>query len=268
MNLLKLLSWEVERVTKPFLILVAGLLVVQFGYLGYFLWDETQLYEQLRRAGDADYQMSFANYLGGTAYLLSLGIAVAAMLLYSVWIWYRDFQGRGTFMLRLLTMPQKRMVIFFAKLATILMMTLGLFAIEWIALKLQYIAFTSWFDGKMIPMNGSFEQALSSNGILGMMYPDSIVNFVIHQLFIYIVVLFIFAFVLIERSFWQRTIWSPVLSLSILVVILTIPILGYAFLSNRLIYDETIMYVGVVLIVWAGVTIWLGRRFLQTKLNV
>ena len=268
MNLLKLLSWEVERVTKPFLMLVTGHLVVQFGYLGYFLWGETQLYEQLRRAGNADYQLMFVSYLNGTPYLLSLGIAVAAVLLYSVWIWYRDFQGRGTFMMRLLTMPQKRMTLFFAKLATILMMTLGLFAIEWIALKLQYIAFTSWFDDKMIPTQGSFEQALSYQGILSLMYPSSLINFIIHQVLIVVVVLFIFAFVLIERSFWQRTMWSPVLSLSILVVILTIPILGYAFLSNRLIYDETIVYVGMVLVVWASVTIWLGRRFLQTKLNV
>lgn len=268
MNLLKLLSWEVERVTKPFLTLVAGLIVIQFGYLGYFLWDETNFYEQLRREGNADYQLSFLNYLNGTPYFLSLGIAVAAMLLYSVWIWYRDFQGRGTFMMRLLTMPQKRMTLFFAKLATILMMTLGLFAIEWIALKLQYIAFTSWFDGKMIPMGGSFEQAISYHGMLMVMYPSSLINFVIHQLIITIAVLFIFTFVLIERSFWQRTMWSPVLSLSILVVIFTIPVLGYAFLSNRLIYDETIVYVGMVLVVWASVTIWLGRRFLQTKLNV
>ena len=268
MNLLKLLSWEVERVTKPFLTLVAGLIVIQFGYLGYFLWDETNFYEQLRREGNADYPLMFVSYLNGTPYLLSLGIAVAAVLLYSVWIWYRDFQGRGTFMLRLLTMPQKRMVIFFAKLGTILMMTLGLFAIEWIALKLQYIAFTSWFDDKMIPTQGSFEQALSYQGILSLMYPSSLINFIIHQVFIVIVVLFVFTFVLIERSFWQRTIWSPVLSLSILVVIFTIPVLGYAFLSNRLIYDETIVYVGVVLMVWTSVTMWLGRRFLQTKLNV
>jgi hypothetical protein len=28
------------------------------------------------------------------------------------------------------------------------------------------------------------------------------------------------------------------------------------------------VYVGVVLMAWAGVTMWLGRRFLQTKLNV
>ena len=268
MNLLKLLSWEVERVTKPFLIFVAGLLVVQFGWLGYFLWNETDKYEQLRREGAADYKLMFVSYLNGTPYLLSLGIAVATVLLYSIWIWYRDFQGRGTFMLRLLPIPQKLMVIFFAKLGTILMMTLGLFAIEWIALKLQYIAFTSWFDGKMIPMGGSFEQAISYHGMLMVMYPSSLINFVIHQLMITIVVLFIFTFVLIERSFWQRTMWSPVLSLSILVVIFTIPILGYAFLSNRLIYDETIVYVGVVLMVWVSVTIWLGRHFLQTKLNV
>ena len=120
----------------------------------------------------------------------------------------------------------------------------------------------------MIPTQGSFEQTLSYQGILSLMYPSSLINFIIHQVLIVVVLLFIFAFVLIERSFWQRTMWSPVLSLSILVVIFTIPVLGYAFLSNRLIYDETIVYVGVVLMVWTSVTIWLGRRFLQTKLNV
>jgi len=128
MNLLKLLGWEVERLTKPYLILITLLVVTQFAWLGVFLWSEKNMYEEMRRAGTPDYTLTFGNYLGGTPFILSIGVAVTAMVFFSFWIWYRDFQGRGTFMMRLLLMPQQRMLVFGAKLVTMMLMILGLFS--------------------------------------------------------------------------------------------------------------------------------------------
>lgn len=268
MNLLKLLGWEVERMTKPYLILITLLVGAQFGWLGFFLWSETNMYETIRRTGTPDYVLTFDNYLGGTLFILSIGVAVAAMVFFSFWIWYRDFQGRGTFMMRLLILPQKRMLVFGAKLATIVFMILGLFAVQWIALKLEYIIFTSWFDSQMISMSGSFERSIGYDSALSAMFPASLFNFFVHQLLIGLVVLFIFTFVLIERSLWQRTVWAPALAMLTLVGVLTVPVIGYLFIESRLIYDETLLFIGCVLLAVGSVTIWLSQRFLKKKLNV
>ncbi|WP_214715492.1 hypothetical protein [Exiguobacterium sp. s151] len=268
MNLLKLLGWEVERATKPYLILITLLVVAQFAWLGFFLWSETNMYEEIRRTGTPDYVLTFANYLGGTPFILSIGVAVAAMLLYSFWIWYRDFQGRCTFMMRLLMMPQQRMLVFGAKLATMILMVLGLLSVQWIALKLQYIAFTGWFDSQMIPVGGSFEQAIRFDGALSPMYPASFVNFLIHQVLIVLVILFIFAFVLIERSLWQRTLWSPIIAILMLGALIAVPVTAFFFLESRLFMDEMMVVVGLGLMGWMSVTVWLSRLYLTKKLSV
>jgi len=268
MNLLKLIGWEVERMTKPYLILITLLVVVQFGWLGFFLWSETNMYEEIRRTGTPDYILTFANYLGGMAFILSIGVAVTAMIFFSFWIWYRDFQGRGTFMMRLLLMPQQRMLVFGAKLVTMMLMILGLFSVQWIALKLQYIAFSSWFDSQMIPMRGSFEQTIGYDGALSIMYPASIVNFIIHQLLIVIIILFVFTFVLIERSLWQRTMWSSIIAMLMLGTLIVVPVTALFFLENRLFMDEMMLVIGLGLMAWMMAAVWISRRYLMKKLSV
>ncbi|WP_214754250.1 hypothetical protein [Exiguobacterium sp. s16] len=268
MNLLKLIGWEVERMTKPYLILITLLVVVQFGWLGFFLWSETNMYEEIRRTGTPDYILTFANYLGGMAFILSIGVAVTAMIFFSFWIWYRDFQGRGTFMMRLLLMPQQRMLVFGAKLTTMMLMILGLFSVQWIALKLQYIAFSSWFDSQMIPMRGSFEQAIGYDGALSIMYPASIVNFIIHQVLIVIIILFVFTFVLIERSLWQRTMWSSIIAMLMLGTLIVVPMTALFFLENRLFMDEMMLVIGLGLMAWMMAAVWISRRYLMKKLSV
>ncbi|WP_215190606.1 hypothetical protein [Exiguobacterium sp. s6] len=268
MNLLKLIGWEVERMTKPYLILITLLVVVQFGWLGFFLWSETNMYEEIRRTGTPDYILTFANYLGGMAFILSIGVAVTATIFFSFWIWYRDFQGRGTFMMRLLLMPQQRMLVFGAKLTTMMLMILGLFSVQWIALKLQYIAFSSWFDSQMIPMRGSFEQAIGYDGALSIMYPASIVNFIIHQVLIVIIILFVFTFVLIERSLWQRTMWSSIIAMLMLGTLIVVPMTALFFLENRLFMDEMMLVIGLGLMAWMMAAVWISRRYLMKKLSV
>lgn len=226
------------------------------------------MYEEMRRTGTPDYVLSFGNYLSGAVYMLAIGVAVTAVLFFSFWIWYRDFQGRGTFMMRLLMIPKQRMLVFGSKFTTVVMMVLGLFSVQWIALKLQYIAFTSWFDSQMVPMRGSFEQAVSHDGMLSVMYPASLLNFIVHQALIALVVLFIFTFVLMERSLWQRTMWAPVISLVSLGAIIVIPASGFFFIGNWLFMDESLLVAGFGLAAWLVGLVWISRRYLTKKLSV
>jgi len=41
------------------------------------------MYEEMRRAGTPDYTLTFGNYLGGTPFILSIGVAVTAMVFFS-----------------------------------------------------------------------------------------------------------------------------------------------------------------------------------------
>lgn len=267
MSVLKLISWELDRVKKSYLIMVGVLLALQFSWLGAFLWRQTATYEELRLEGVTGFTVSFANYIVSTIFILSIGVPVVAMVLFSVWIWYRDFQGRGTFMIRLLTLPLGRMKLFVAKFATVMMLILGLFAIQWMALLLQYQLFTAWMNAKMIPLQGSFEAALQFD-YLAMMYPESGFNFLVHQVLIAFVVLVLFTFVLLERSLWQRTLWSPFLAICIVSGLLALPILLFIYFERYLFMDELIGLFGLGFIGLVFVLTLLSRRFLSKKMSV
>ncbi|MCC5891477.1 hypothetical protein [Exiguobacterium sp.] len=267
MNVLKLISWELDRVKKSYLILVGILLLLQFGWLGAFLWRQTATYEQMRLEGMTGYTVSFLHYLGSTVFTLSVGVAIVAMIFFSVWIWYRDFQGRGTFMMRLLTIPTGRMELFVAKFVTVMMLILGLFAIQWMALLLQYQLFTAWLNAKMIPLQGSFEMAIQFD-YLAIMYPESGFNFLVHQVLIGFVVLALFTFVLVERGLWQRTLWSPLLAICVVSGLLALPTFLIIYFDRYLFMDEQIGLFGLALIGMVfGLTL-LSRRFLSKKMSV
>jgi len=149
-----------------------------------------------------------------------------------------------------------------------MLMILGLFSVQWIALKLQYIAFSSWLDSQMIPMSGSFEQAIGYDGALSVMFPASLFNFFIHQVLIALAVLFIFAFVLIERSLWQRTVWAPFLALLMIGVVVVVPMIGFFIIENYLFMEETLAVFTLILVIWFIGVVWIGYRQLTKKLSV
>lgn len=267
MNVLKLISWELDRVKKSYLILVGILLALQFGWLGAFLLRQTATYEEMRLEGMTGYTVSFLNYIGSTIYILSVGVAIVAMIVFSVWIWYRDFQGRGTFMMRLLTIPTARVELFIAKFVTVMMLIFGLFAIQWMALLLEYQLFTAWLNAKMIPLQGSFETAIRFD-YLAMMYPESGFNFLVHQVLIAFVVLALFTFVLVERGLWQQTLWSPFLAICVVSGLIALPIFLIIYFERYLFMDELIGLFGLGFIGLVFVLTLLSRRFLSKKMSV
>src|SRR5699024_5095374 len=52
-------------------------------------------------------------------FMLSIALCVGVMFMYCLFIWYRDWNGKNTFIYRLLMLPTERMSLFFSKLTVI-----------------------------------------------------------------------------------------------------------------------------------------------------
>ncbi|TCI69357.1 MULTISPECIES: hypothetical protein [unclassified Exiguobacterium] len=266
MNLLKLIGWELDRVKKMYGLLLGVLMTIQFGWLAVFIWRNTVLNEEYRREGQS-LLVVFHSYLMSTPYILSIGIGLIVMLVFSGWIWYREFWGRGTFMMRLLTLPTKRIQLFISKFITVMMMILGLIAVQWFALVIEYQIFTTWLDGQGIRQQDTFAD-IRQLDVFSLLYPTSFVNFIIHVMLIAFVVLTVFTFVLVERSLWQRTIFSPLVSIALIGGVLAIPSTIFYVIEQYLFMDELalILVIGFLFSV-ATLTI-IARQYLQKKISV
>lgn len=266
MSILKMIGWELERVKKMYVLLLGLLITIQLGWLGAFLWKYTVMNEEYRRQGSS-VMVVFHSYLVSTPYILSLGIGMVAMLIFSGWIWYREFWGRGTFMLRLLTLPMKRIQLFTSKFITVMMLILGLIAVQWLTLIIEYQIFTTWLDAQMIIKNDTFAN-IRQLDIFYILYPSTIVNFIIHLLMIAFVVLTIFTFVLVERSLWQRTIWSPLASILIIIGVITVPSIIFYINEQYLLLDELVLILIASFIFSTVSFLMIGRQYLQKIISV
>jgi len=87
-------------------------------------------------------------------------------------------------------------------------------------------------------------------------------------LLIVIIILFVFTFVLIERSLWQRTMWSSIIAMLMLGTLIVVPMTALFFLENRLFMDEMMLVIGLGLMAWMMAAVWISRRYLMKKLSV
>jgi len=80
--------------------------------------------------------------------LYFLSISIAMLMIYVFFIWYRDWFGKNTFIYRLFMLPTERIAIYFAKLTTIMLLVLGL-----IALQILLILMEKQIVNKIIPID-------------------------------------------------------------------------------------------------------------------
>lgn len=80
--------------------------------------------------------MMYARY-NGLLYFGPIFLSITVLLIYSCFIWYRDWRGKNTVVYRLLTLPSNRANLYFAKLVTILLFAFGFVALQIILVPLE-----------------------------------------------------------------------------------------------------------------------------------
>ena len=154
---LKLVNFEFNRFWKLFLVLIGitilsqliGVIVVSRDYVNQA---NKMIYEEsmpMSKFIEQNGTFSFHNISQTLWFLGPIGLCLVVLIIYVFFIWYRDWLGKNTFIYRLLMLPTARLHVYLAKATTILLLMLGI-----VALQLAIIT-----DRKSIVTVGSFRMS-------------------------------------------------------------------------------------------------------------
>lgn len=272
----KLVNFELIRFIKIYLILIGitiisqliGVVVVSRGYL--------------KDVNQAIYQdgMSKATYLEqyGELSFFDIGISlwffgpialsIVTLLIYVFFIWYRDWFAKNTFIYRLLTLPTTRLNVYLAKASAIFLMVLGLSALQLVLFPIES-RLMQW----MVPVD--FRRDLTVSGIidelyfLNILFPESILQFILYYGVGFMVVFIIFTAILFERSFKWKGIILGILYGAVAITIYVLPGMIELFILPNYFYPAEKFVLDIIAaVVVSGISIWIGHVLLKNKVTV
>lgn len=275
-NYLKLVNFEFNRIAKLFAVLLGVTFVIQI--VGVIV--QSRYY--LNMANELIYEgmlskvkflenyghMSLSQIVISMWFLVPILLCVAAVGFYIFLIWYRDWVGKNTFIYRLLMLPTTRLNIFFAKITTILIMTLGLVASQLIMLPIETLVMKSIVPKEFI-MDITLNQIVISMPELRFIFPNSPIELVIFYGAGVLAVSIVFTAILMERSFKWRGIFAGLIYSAVAVGLTILPLLLNVIVFNGFFYTIELFVLEIImgLLVLAG-SILTCRFLLMKKITV
>ncbi|WP_409291288.1 hypothetical protein [Peribacillus sp. SCS-37] len=276
MSFLKLLNFEISRFIKIYVSLLVLTVVVQFsGVLilsnkivnnaeGIMKEEMISLQQYLQNYGKTD----FSSIMGSLWFLTPIMISAAALLLYLFLIWYREWTGKNTFIYRLLMLPASRMNIYFTKAMTILLMVLGLVALQLAILPLEISMFKA-----IVPADYRVDLEMKiliySNPATMILIPPTFMQFLLHYSGGIMAVFVLFTAILLERSFRIKGIILGVLYCAGALALIVLPLFYAVIKGEMLLYPSEVLLLEVVLgLLVCGISIWMSARLLNKRVSV
>lgn len=273
---LKLVNFEFNRIAKMFFTLlgltlitqIAGVIVKSKRYLSEanHAMNEKLLTkaEFLAESGS----MSMIDVARSLWFLGPIALCAAAIVFYIFMIWYRDWLGKNTFAYRLLTLPTARLNVFFAKITTILLLTLGFVAFQLIVLPIEQ-SILKWMVPKDFHTVMDVEGIIGGLGIISMIIPNSITGFILYYAVGFMAVAILFTAILFERSYRLKGIFMGAGYIGLAIIIFISPSLVQSFLLNNFFYTMELFALTIAtgLIVLFG-SLWMSRILLKKKITV
>ena len=267
-NFLKLLNFEVNRFFKLYLILIGVIIVSQF--IGAIVVSKGFMdradQNQLSMSQNVKEYFSFNYFFDSEWFLLPVFFSIAMLMIYVFFIWYRDWFGKNTFIYRLLMLPTDRITIYFAKLATIMLLILGLVALQILLIPIE-IQIVNSIISTDLQSHFSFYH-FSSFEIWGWMYPNTFTEFILIYGVGLIFVAVLFTAILIERSYGFKGIFFAIVYGMLSFGVFFVPIILNEF-SNGYFYSlEVLLMIIVVSIIVLGSAILIANHLLKYKIRV
>lgn len=273
---LKLVNFEFNRIAKMFFTLlgltlitqIAGVIVKSKRYLSEanHAMNEKLLTkaEFLAESGS----MSMIDVARSLWFLGPIALCAAAIVFYIFMIWYRDWLGKNTFAYRLLTLPTARLNVFFAKITTILLLTLGFVAFQLMVLPIEQ-SILKWMVPKDFHTVMDVEGIIGGLGIISMIIPNSITGFILYYAVGFMALAILFTAILFERSYRLKGIFMGAGYIGLAIIIFISPSLVQSFLLNDFFYTMELFALTIAtgLIVLFG-SLWMSRILLKKKITV
>jgi hypothetical protein len=273
-NYLKLVNFEVNRFFKLYLILIGLTILSQL--IGAWIISHTYMKNAKQMMAEKQLSMnqykeqygtfSFDQFTDSEWFLLPIFFCIAMLMIYVFFIWYRDWFGKNTFIYRLLMLPTERMVIYFAKLTTIMLLVLGL-----IALQIVLILMEKQIVNSMIPIDFQSNFSIYSSSTLNMwrwLYPTTFTEFILVYAVGLLFVAVIFTAILIERSYGLKGIFGAIFYGLLSLVVFYAPIFFVNFYTNYFYPLEIFLMVVVASMIVLGSAIWIANHLLKYKIRV
>ena len=232
---LKLVNFEFNRFLKLYMVLIGvtilsqliGVIVVSRSYVNLA---NKSIYEELMQKSEFIEQngtLSFQNISQTLWFLGPIGLCLVVLSIYVFIIWYRDWLGKNTFIYRLLMLPTARLHVYLAKATTILLLVLGLVALQIVLLPIENQLLLS-----IVP--NDLRINLSVNEIimlpeLTIMFPTTFSEFILYYGGGMAAVLIVFTAILFERSFRMKGVFYGIIFSAVSIFIFLAPILVNEF---------------------------------------
>ncbi|MGN7408414.1 hypothetical protein [Sporosarcina sp. SAFN-010] len=275
-NYLKLVNFEFNRIAKLFAVLLGVTFVIQIvGVIvqsRYYLNMANELiYEgMLSKAKFLENygHLSLSQIVNSMWFRAPILFCVAAVGFYIFLIWYRDWVGKNSFIYRLLMLPTARLNIFFAKITTILIMTLGLVAFQLIMLPIETLVMKGIVPKEFI-MDISLNQIMTSLPELRFIFPNRPIELILMYGAGVLAVSILFTAILMERSFKWKGIIAGLIYSSVAVGLTILPLLLNVFVLNGFFYSIELFVLEIIMasLVLTG-SIWTCRFLLMKKITV
>lgn len=273
-NYLKLLNFEVNRFFKLYLTLIGliivsqsiGAVVVSKGYMNDV--DQVMYKKQLSMSQyTEDYGLfSFDQFVGSEWFLLPIFFSIAVLMIYVFFIWYRDWFGKNTFIYRLLMLPTERITIYFSKLTTIMLLVLGL-----VALQIVLISIEIQIVNSIIPTDLQSHflfYDFYSLRMWGWLYPNTFTEFILIYGVGLIFVAVLFTAILIERSYGLKGIFIAIVYGMLSFGVFIAPLLVNRLLNGYFYTLEVFLMELVISIIVLVCAIWIANYLLKYKIRV
>lgn len=273
---LKLVNFEVNRFAKIFAVLlgitlvgqIVGVIVASNNYLN--MADEKINQEMIPKAEFITEfgQMSFLDVTRSLWFMGPIALCAAAVAFYIFLIWYRDWFGKNTFVYRLLMLPTSRLNVFFAKITTILLATLGFIAFQLLLFPIES-AVLKWRVPNEFRVDMGVGEIINSMPEFSLLFPNSIISFILYYGAGVMLVAILFTAVLFERSFrWKGILAGGIYSLLAAFVFFS-PLLLHEFVLDGFFYpiELFLLEIGMGIVVLAA-SIWMSGFLLKKKITV
>ncbi|MEK4299949.1 hypothetical protein MKY30_11210 [Oceanobacillus sp. FSL W8-0428] len=271
----KLVNFEFMRFLPIYItLLVVVFLIEAASVIFYAFMVKSEITESIVKHGLSKEQFlqdngyaSMINILSSFIFSLPVVIAAVTIFIYILFIWYRDWLGKNTFIYRLLMLPVKRIQLFFSKGAVILMLVFGLVAFQVAILPVLQVILKL-----IIPVD--YRLDLTTQGMVRSLYylrfllPENFIDFIINYGFGIAFVIVLFTMILIERSYRFRGVFIAVFyGIGTLILVFS-PYILQIIMKDYFFDNELLWMQFAIAIVLSIISIFLSNHLLNRKIRV
>lgn len=273
---LKLVNFEINRFLKMYFVLIGMTLVLQFAgvvvkSLSYVHAANSAVYEQGVSKAQFIAQNSAMKFLDITTslwFLAPIAISATVILGYIFLIWYRDWFAKNTFIYRLLMLPTSRISIYFSKATAILLMVLGLIALEMIILPFQLSLFQLLVP-QDLRQDTPLTMIVSGFFVLSTIIPGTFIQFLLYYTAGLMVVFILFTAILFERCFRWKGVFIAVLYCAASVAVFLSPVIYMITKKANTLYPEELLSLEIALgLLVMGAAVGVSGFLLKKKITV